>query len=123
MIAKEFLFRQKRAGHLISKMRFISAQLEAYLQNGLWLRNAQHANDMAQRLYKGLIENPKIHILHPVQANEVFLSMPNNMVSPLRNAGAAFYDWPHEEKRHIRLVTSFNTQPEDVEQFLTITNT
>src|SRR5690606_30773414 len=52
--AADFAFRRKRSGHLFSKMRFLSAQLEAYLADGLWLRNAAHANAMAARLASGL---------------------------------------------------------------------
>jgi Threonine aldolase len=58
-LAAEFAFRRKRAGHLFSKMRFLSAQLDAYLEGGLWLRNAGHANAMANRLAEGLGRIPR----------------------------------------------------------------
>ena len=121
-IAKDFLYRQKRAGHLVSKMRFISAQLEAYLQEGLWLKNAFHANELAQRMYKGLVANPDIEILYPVHANELFITIPNAVVTRLHHAGATFYDWPYEDKRCVRLVTSFKTLREEVDAFLKIAN-
>src|SRR5690606_14588806 len=71
-IAQSLPFRRKRAGHLFSKMRFLSAQLEAYLAGDLWLRNASHSNAMAARLGEGLTRLKGVRLLYPVQANEVF---------------------------------------------------
>ncbi len=129
-LAENFGYRRMRAGHLVSKMRFISAQLEAYLADGLWLKLARHANAMAQRLALGLAAigegrhpsaGPGVRVLHPVEINEVFVQMPQPMIAGLRQAGFAFYDWPappEEAGPAIRLVTAFNTEAADVELFL-----
>jgi len=117
-LAENFGHRRMRAGHLVSKMRFISAQLEAYLADGLWLKLARHANAMAQRLAKGLAAVPTARILHPVEANEVFVQMPVPTIAGLREVGFEFYDWPAETEATIRLVTAFNTETAHVELFL-----
>lgn len=117
-LAESFEFRRKRAGHLISKMRFVSAQLDAYFENDLWLTLARHANGMAQRLVGGLKTLPGVHLLHPVEANEIFIRLPLDIVAGLRKAGFDFYDWPGAAPGTIRLVTSFATQAKDVESFI-----
>jgi len=68
-LAREFAFRSKRGGHLLSKMRLLSAQLDAYLADGLWLDNARHANAMARRLVAGLTPLKGTQLLYPVDAN------------------------------------------------------
>ena len=117
-LAKTFAFHRKRAGHLISKMRFVSAQLDAYFADGLWLRLARHANAMAQRLTQGLTGLPGVKLLHQVEANEIFIQLPVPTVEALREAGFAFYDWPGAPAGTIRLVTAFNTEQTAVDQFL-----
>jgi threonine aldolase len=120
-LAENFGYRRMRAGHLVSKMRFISAQLETYLTDGLWLKLARHANAMAQRLAQGLATVPGVRMMHSVEVNEVFLQMPQPIIAGLRQAGFAFYDWPappEEAGPAIRLVTAFNTEAADVELFL-----
>jgi threonine aldolase len=117
-LAKTFAFHRKRAGHLISKMRFVSAQLDAYFADGLWLRLARHANAMAQRLTQGLTGLPGVKLLHQVEANEIFIQLPVPTVEALREAGFAFYDWPGSPAGTIRLVTAFNTEQSAVDQFL-----
>ena len=71
-------------------MRFLSAQLEAYLENGLWLELAANANAQAARLDDGLRAMPTVEILHPVQANEIFARIPPAMIRPLRDQGFGF---------------------------------
>ncbi|TDQ80491.1 L-threonine aldolase [Dongia mobilis] len=117
-LAESFAFRRKRAGHLISKMRFVSAQLDAYLEGDLWLRLAAHANDQAAALVAGLKAIPGVELLHPVEANEIFIRLPLNVVAGLRAAGFDFYDWPGAAPGTIRLVTSFATRAEDVAKFV-----
>lgn len=122
--AADFAFRRKRSGHLFSKMRFVSAQLEAYLEGDLWLRNATHANAMAKRLAEGLSPVNSVRLQSPVEANEIFVRLPRELLKRLKGAGAHFHPWPMEgddaEFRTIRLVTSFATRAEDVEQFLKV---
>ncbi|HET6157915.1 MAG TPA: low specificity L-threonine aldolase [Dongiaceae bacterium] len=117
-LAENFGHRRMRAGHLVSKMRFISAQLETYLDDGLWLKLARHANAMAQRLAQGLPTISGARILHPVEANELFVQLPVSSIAGLREAGFEFYDWPGEEGAVIRLVTAFNTEVAHVELLL-----
>lgn len=122
-LAESFAFRRKRAGHLISKMRFVSAQLDAYLEGDLWLRLAAHANDQAAALVAGLKAIPGVELLHPVEANEIFIRLPLNVVAGLRAAGFDFYDWPGAAPGTIRLVTSFATRAEDVAKFVATAKT
>ena len=68
----DIAFLMKRAGHLLSKMRFVSAQLDAYISNDVWLRNAKHANAMGKKLSDGLSKHNDIEIAYPTEANEVF---------------------------------------------------
>jgi threonine aldolase len=113
--AAECEFRRIRAGHLISKMRFLSAQLDAYLTDDLWLRNARHANAMARRLGAGLAEVPGASLRNPVEANEVFAELPDAMIEGLQAVGFQFHRW---EGTCIRLVTAFNTPAADVDAFI-----
>lgn len=111
-------FRRKRAGHLFSKMRFLSAQLEAYLEDDLWLRNARHANAMARRLADGLLAIDGVDLVHPVEANEIFAVMPAAVAEAMRQDGHAFHDWPAYGTACRRLVTAWNTEPDAVDAFL-----
>ena len=107
--------RRKQAGHLISKMRFVSAQLLAYLADDLWLKLAQHANDCAQYLYHSLKDTHDF--LYPVQANEAFLRLPEEKIAQLQGKGFAFHVWPGSTDI-IRLVFSHATKMTDVEQLI-----
>lgn len=111
-LAQDFGYRRKRAGHLFSKGRFAAAQFDAQLTDGLWLRLAAHANAMAARIAHGLAGIPDISLLHPVEANELFVLMPEAMIDALETAGFLFYRWPAEEGPCIRLVTAFDTEAE-----------
>ena len=116
---KDFEYRRKKAGHLISKMRFISAQLDAYLEGDLWLKQAVRANGLAKRLSEGLAAIPGISLAVPTQANAVFAWLPDKLAKKLRGEGAKFYDWAGEDGRVMaRLVLSFSTPEEDVAKFL-----
>jgi threonine aldolase len=117
----DFDRRRKRAGHLWSKLRFLSAQLLAYLDKDLWLANARNANQTAQRMAQGLRQISGVHLVHPVQANEVFVAMPEKLVAALERAGFGFYRWPlcaRKDDVAIRLVTSYATRDEEIDAFL-----
>jgi threonine aldolase len=122
--AADFEFRRKRAGHLFSKMRFLSAQLDAYLDGGLWLKLARHANAMAARLASGLRGVEGTVISAPVEANEIFVRLPQATIKRLRAAGAAFHPWPGvgdgADGHTVRLVTSFATSEAEVDGFLAV---
>jgi len=120
-MARDFERRRKRAGHLMSKLRFVSAQLIAYFKKELWLHNARHANAMAMRMAEGLKAVPRAKLLHPVDANEVFVLLPEQTVKSLETQGFDFYRWPlhaAESGVTIRLVTCFATSSADVDEFL-----
>ena len=117
-LAKTFAYRRKRSGHLFSKMRYLSAQLETYITDNLWLKNASHANEMATKLAQGLVKLPLVRLCHPVEANEVFVEIPESMVNALRADGFEFYVWQEGTLPIIRLVTAFNTREEDVDALL-----
>lgn len=111
-------FLRKRGGHLLSKMRFISAQLEAYLTDDLWRRNAVHANAMAQELAAGLGAIPGARLLHPVEANELFIELPAAVLAGIRGAGHIMPPWGDGEGNAVRLVTAFDTNAAELETFI-----
>lgn len=118
---RDLEYRRKRSGHLVSKMRFVSAQLDAMLDNGLWLGLATQANAMARRLEAGLRAIPGVTIAHPVEANEVFFTLPDHAARErLEKQGARFYVWSSSEDPVplIRLVCAFSTTPAEVDAFL-----
>jgi len=118
--AWEFELRRKRGGHLFSKHRYLSAQMLAYLEDGLWLRLARQANDMGARLASGLLSIPGVALTHPSQANMIFADWPVGGHARLRAAGAVYYDLrPLPDGRETaRLVTSWCTTAADVDGFL-----
>ena len=110
-------FLMKRAGHLLSKMRFVSAQLDAYISNDVWLKNARHANEMGKKLSEGLAKHNSIKLAYPTEANEVFAKFPRNMIEHLNSEG---YKMNEDELdgQAVRLVAAWNTQESDVDQLL-----
>ncbi len=100
-------FRRKRAGHLQSKGRFLAAQVLAMVEGGLWLENARAANAAAQELAGAAGER----LLHPVEANELFLRLTKAEREALRSQGFSFYDWGQVAAR---LVTAWNSDPAHV---------
>ncbi|MBL8907251.1 MAG: low specificity L-threonine aldolase [Rhizobiales bacterium] len=126
-LAEDFAYRRMRAGQLVSKSRYLGAQMLAYLKDGLWLENARRANALAQRLAKGLLSSNSLRIPHPVQANEVFTVMPRRLYDELQGAGVRFFDWMpdglgldgiKEDEILARFVLSFATPEEDVDRFV-----
>jgi len=119
--------RRKRAGHLLSKGRFLSAQLDAYLADDHWLDLARHANAMADRLAEGLVARG-IRLGLPVQGNEIFAILPAGLHAALKETGFVYYEWPTASlppeaaprtgEVVVRLVTSFATTEAEVDQLL-----
>lgn len=120
--AADFEYRRKRGGHLLSKMRFVSAQLEAYLADGRWLAQARRSNALAAGMAKALAALPDVALAHPVEVNEIFVYMPDALVSRLQDADARFYEWESAPggRKLARLVLSFLTPEEDIARFLEI---
>jgi threonine aldolase len=111
-LAKTAKFYRKQSAQLASKMRYLSCQFTAYLTDNLWLKNATHANNMAQLLYKGLKEFPEVQLTQKLETNALFLTMPRLVIDKLLET-YFFYFWK-EENNEVRLVTSFDTTEEDV---------
>lgn len=119
-LAKDLGFRRKRAGQLSSKMRFVSAQLVAYLENGLWLTLARRANEGARRLAAGASELGVTPVF-PVEANEVFLALPQHLIDALLQRGAGFFPWAPingSNEIMVRFVTSFAMPEKAIDDFL-----
>lgn len=118
---KNMAERRKRGGHLLSKHRFIAAQLDAYLTDDLWLHLARHANRMADRLAEGLSATG-IKPAWPVEANELFVPMTAETDRRLKAAGAMYYPWStiSPDITLFRLVTTFSTSEAEVDQFIAI---
>ena len=114
-----FPYLHKRSGQLLSKMRFISSQLEAYVTDDLWIRNAQHTNSMAKILSEGLNAFSNIELVYPTQSNEVFVNLPRELIDYLNNAG---YDINEEELdgKAVRFVTAWNSELKDVDRLLEV---
>jgi threonine aldolase len=111
-------FLRKRGGHFAPKSRFLGAQVEAYVRDGLWLANARHANRAARRMCEGFARMDGITLVHPTEGNEVFVAMPDTMLDALVAAGCKFQrDW-RLHPRHHRFVTSWATADEDVDRLL-----
>ncbi len=108
-LADEIAVRRKRSGHLLSKGRFLAAQLLALLKDDLWLANAGAANDVARRIAAAA---PR-RLLYPVEANELFLEVSAEEAAALRAQGFDFYDWGPGE---IRLVASWDGQGESADR-------
>jgi threonine aldolase len=109
---------RKRAGHLFSKQRYLATQLLAYLEDELWLRNARHANAMAARLAEGLGNLPGVRLNDPVQANELFVDLPEAVVAGMAAKGFEFYRWGAPTQGTHRMVTAWNTDPATVDKVL-----
>lgn len=116
-LSQEMAYRRKRAGHLFSKMRFLSAQMDAYLSDGLWLANATQANAMAHRLAEGLTSLPGVSVIGSPQANIIFCRLPGPLSDGLLASGFDFYHgrW---EPGVVRFVTSFSTTEADIDNLL-----
>jgi threonine aldolase len=114
--AWELALRRKRAGHLTSKMRYVSAQMQAWFDGGRWLDMAAHANAMAARLAAGLAKIDGANLLHPVQANIAFVHLSPEAHARAKTAGAVYYDMGDGL---CRLVCSWCTTPDEVDALLT----
>ena len=109
-LVRDFELRRKRAGQLFSKSRYLAAQLLAYIDGGLWRRNAERTNRLAQEIGRAA----GTALLHPVEANEVFLALGVELRQALRAAGFEFYDSGVESAGEARFVVSWDQPPDDV---------
>ena len=128
--ADALMYRRKRAGHLISKSRFVAAQLLAYLEDDHWRDLARRANGLARRLADGIERSGAARLAFPVEANEVFAILPRDLDAKLREAGAVYYKWPAKgpggknaigpAEVLVRFVASFATPEKDVEALIAL---
>ncbi|WP_417408302.1 threonine aldolase family protein [Hoeflea sp.] len=128
-MAEQTPFIRKRAAHLFSKSRFIAAQFDAYFENDLWLDIARHANAMSARLQSGISASSNSRLAWQSPANETFPIVSKALAKQLAAKGAMFYEWtPPRSASHLvgsdetmlRLVTSFATTQDNVDQFIDI---
>lgn len=115
VLAEGFAYRRKQAGQVFSKMRVVSSQFDAWLEGGLWLRLARHANAMAARLSAGLSALPGARLRWPTESNQVFVELPEAAIAGLEQAGYLFYRW---EGSLLRFVATFETKPADVDALI-----
>ena len=115
-LAEDFDFRLKQAGQLASKMRLMSAPWLGLLKDDTWLKNARHANDMAEKLYQGIKDLPGVRIMFDRQVNVVFAEMSKEMQAGLRDKGWNFYTFIGEGG--CRLMCAWDTLPETVDAFV-----
>lgn len=122
--AEEFEYRRKRGGHLFSKHRYLSAQMQGYLTDGLWLMTARQANARAAYLAEGLLRKG-VKMLHEPQANMIFATFPRHIHQKLHDSGAKYYIWEGELKGDdpdtplaARLVCDWSITEEHIDLFL-----
>ena len=114
-LARDFELRRRRAGHLLSKSRYISVQLLAYIESGVWRRNAARANAQAAILgrHAGRL------LSHPVESNQLFVQLDSERKEQLRDAGFEFCDWDASSPGEARFVVSWDQTESDVEALCT----
>jgi threonine aldolase len=124
-LARDMQYFHKQSAQVISKSRFVAAQFDAYLRDDLWLTLASRANASAARLADGIRQSRTARLAWEPAANEVFAILPTTIVAELRQAGAAFYEWPKPADLAVgdgadlyRFVTSFATEDQEVDRFL-----
>ncbi len=114
--AKDAVYYRKQLTQLLSKMRYITAQMETYIEDELWKQNAQNANNMAQYFATRLAEIKSITITQPVTVNSVFAILPKEII-PALQAKYHFYLW-NEPRYEIRLMCSWNTTKDMIDEFI-----
>ena len=114
-LAREFDYRCKQAGQLASKMRYLAAPWVGLLESGALVSNAAHANRCAQLLSQELLSVRSIRLIHPVQANAVFVQLPEPLLQALHDAGWHFYTFIGSG--HARFMCSWQTREEDISAF------
>ena len=114
-LAREFAYRRKQGGQLASKMRFLAAPWVGMLRDGAWLRHARHANAMAEALLGAIQGLPGVEVLHPRQANSVFVRFPSGATPAMHAKGWHFYEVARFGGA--RLMCSWDTREEDVRDF------
>lgn len=115
ILKDELPFRRKRGGHLISKMRFLSAQLDAYITDDLWLKNARHANAMAKKLYEGIKNVKGMSFPYSINGNIIIVDVTEELKDKIEHKGLKFSHRKFFNKDLIRFVTSFDTPEKTID--------
>ncbi len=115
-LSKDFEFYRKQGMQLTSKMRYISAQFNAFLEHDLWKKNAGHANEMAQYLKNELRKIPEVNIVQNAEANMVFAYIPKQNLQQLRKK--FFFHVSDDNDSVARLMCSFNTTKESIDELV-----
>lgn len=113
-IADELRFRVRRSGQVWSKMRYASAQLRAYIENGLWLKLGAQANRAAKRLSEGLVQVPGVRMMEPVEINQLFVEMPERVIAGLEADGIGL----GRRDGGVRMVAAWSTTDEEVDHII-----
>ncbi|GAB4193573.1 MAG: low specificity L-threonine aldolase [Wenzhouxiangellaceae bacterium] len=113
--------RRKRAGHLLSKMRYLAVQLLAYLEDDLWLKLATQANRQASRFAVAVEQHPEAALAYPVQANEVFLRLAEDKLIAMQEQGLDFHLWPGSRDL-ARLVFAHSTTDAETDRLIDALN-
>lgn len=119
-LAENFKYRRKQGMQLASKMRYLAAQFDAFLENDLWKKNASHANDMAKRLFQAVKDIPGVQVTQEVQANGVFAKIPKSIIPALQEE-FFFYVWD-EDIGEVRWMCSYDTTEADIQNFARLLN-
>ncbi len=114
-LASDFKYIRKQGMQLASKMRFIAAPFERFLDEDIWLKNATHANNMAEVLMKEVSRIDNIQITQPVQSNAVFAILPKEII-PVLQKEFFFYVW-NESTGEVRWMCSYDTTEKDIKDF------
>jgi threonine aldolase len=105
--------RQKRAGHLLSKQKFIAAQIIKWIENDKWIKAAVKANNFAKKIENILKNNNKIKVIYPVESNMIFLELPLESELNLKKNNVEFYSWPSDNNT-LRFVISWNFKNQEI---------
>ena len=115
-LAQRAKYVRKMVNQLPSKMRFVAAQFNALLHDDLWIRAAQHSNEMGRRLYEATRDIPGVRFDHAPQVNSLFPSLPPEAIEPLRD-WCFFWDWD-VTRDQVRWMTAWDTTQDDVDRFV-----
>ncbi len=125
--SREFELRRKRGAHLLSKHRYLAAQMNAYLTDGLWLKMASAANAACRRLADGLRSTPGANLMYHYQTNIAFARLPRAAHRRLMASGAEYHLWdatldggPEDEALAARFVTDWSARDEDTDRFMEV---
>jgi len=115
-VSREFDYRVKQGGQLVSKMRFLAASWTGLLMGDVWLRNAQHANRAARQLARRLQSVPKVEVVFPVDSNAVFVRLDDEVARGIQAGGWHFYKFIEPDV--YRLMCSWSTTDEQISNLI-----